>query len=622
MRIPLLFVKRYFNMNEKNKKDIDWFSGVILFLTLGVVPAIVRMSNVTTRPSELGVLRAAEKFSDAFGYYKMSILFVLAVLLAVYCLLDIDISTFKTKIKKPVVFLPMIFILLSLVSAILSPYKDVAFNGASERYEGFWMWAVYMMFFAVTMSYVDCKQHFNILMAGFVCGVLIVGGIGVGQAFGHDIYSTDFGAKFVLGNFYNPAKGMDKLTIRFDSVFSTLYNPNCMGIYTGMLCPFFLVASLFTPFKNKWKYVFAVMTVILLINLFGCDSVGGFLGFTVSLVFTGIVSLVYILKNGNKALKITVPIVIIVGIAVCGAVVFKGNSKIVQKLNIIQSAISNSNEIENPYFFENIELNGNKADLYTKEGIISLSVENDMPKVEVKSKADDAEIQVLNAKKVTVKEELRYYYTIPGLVESYILFDNNLLLFAGGDGKTSTTRFYFDTSNGSIQVLDQFGNAVDLNKEYPRVGFEGMERLGSNRGYIWSRSIPLIKKHIILGEGPDCFEFEFPHQDLKGKLQYLGNPNIILDKPHNFYLQVAINTGLISLLVLLALFVVYIVQTIKAVLTKKDDNFMLGLRLGAMSGVTGYLVAVMTTDSMIVVSPVFWILLGMGFALNKVNNLR
>ena len=35
-----------------------------------------------------------------------------------------------------------------------------------------------------------------------------------------------------------------------------------------------------------------------------------------------------------------------------------------------------------------------------------------------------------------------------------------------------------------------------------------------------------------------------------------------------------------------------------------------------MGGVIGYLVCVATTDSVVSVSPVFWILLGIGFAVN------
>ena len=44
-----------------------------------------------------------------------------------------------------------------------------------------------------------------------------------------------------------------------------------------------------------------------------------------------------------------------------------------------------------------------------------------------------------------------------------------------------------------------------------------MERLGSGRGYIWSRSIPLIKQAGFMGLGADTYPEYFPQNDFKGK---------------------------------------------------------------------------------------------------------
>ena len=91
-------------------------------------------------------------------------------------------------------------------------------------------------------------------------------------------------------------------------------------------------------------------------------------------------------------------------------------------------------------------------------------------------------------------------------------------------------------------------------------GFEGKEKLGSSRGYIWSRSLPLLKNTLFLGFGPDTFPVYFPQHDYFAKMIFLGNPYNIVDKPHNVYLQTAINTGLISLIALLAMFGIYLLD--------------------------------------------------------------
>lgn len=43
--------------------------------------------------------------------------------------------------------------------------------------------------------------------------------------------------------------------------------------------------------------------------------------------------------------------------------------------------------------------------------------------------------------------------------------------------------------------------------------FKGHERSLSGRGYIWGRTIPLLKKFLLWGSGPDTFTVKFPQTD-------------------------------------------------------------------------------------------------------------
>jgi O-antigen ligase len=174
-----------------------------------------------------------------------------------------------------------------------------------------------------------------------------------------------------------------------------------------------------------------------------------------------------------------------------------------------------------------------------------------------------------------------------------------------------TTSFIFAVDNGNVTLADKFGSAVT--EEAESFGFEGVERLGSNRGYIWSRSIPLLAKNIFIGQGTDCFAFAFPQNDVRAKLRFLSNPYVIVDKPHNMYLQTGINTGVISLVITLAVFVLFIWQSFSVV---KSKNYLLtAIRLGILGGCVAYMVAGLTTDSVVSVAPVFWVMLGTGFGL-------
>ncbi|MBR1736993.1 MAG: O-antigen ligase family protein, partial [Firmicutes bacterium] len=143
------------------------------------------------------------------------------------------------------------------------------------------------------------------------------------------------------------------------------------------------------------------------------------------------------------------------------------------------------------------------------------------------------------------------------------------------------------------------------------------ELLGTGRGYIWSRSIPVALDNIIIGAGPDTFALEFPQNDIIGKTRYFGNPYVMIDKPHSIYLQMAIQTGILSLIVFLGIIVLYCISTVKAV-TKKEN---IAYSLAFFCGATAYLISGLSTDSVVSVAPIFWVMLGCGFAVNEASEL-
>ena len=169
-------------------------------------------------------------------------------------------------------------------------------------------------------------------------------------------------------------------------------------------------------------------------------------------------------------------------------------------------------------------------------------------------------------------------------------------------------------ATGDIAVLDLRYKTVDLYQYVARVGFRGIERFASNRGYIWSRALPLALSNFLLGSGPDTFAVAFPQHDILGKVQSFGDPYMLVDKAHNFYIQTGVTTGLFSLAALLFIFIRYIAGCLKSLLSRKmRDLPQFALLLGLFAGICGYLVCSMSTDSTVSVAPLFWAALGMGF---------
>ena len=173
---------------------------------------------------------------------------------------------------------------------------------------------------------------------------------------------------------------------------------------------------------------------------------------------------------------------------------------------------------------------------------------------------------------------------------------------------------------------DKKFSLVGINKEIvgniekaESIGFVGQERLGSARGYIWSRIFPMLKKTIFIGHGPDVFSIEFPQNDYIGKIRAYGTPQMIVDKPHNMFLQIAVNTGVLSLLAVLVLWGFYIVQSLKLYFKNIDKSFVSITGSSIFMAICAYLAAGLFNDSTVGVASVFWVLLGLGFLCNGLN---
>lgn len=145
--------------------------------------------------------------------------------------------------------------------------------------------------------------------------------------------------------------------------------------------------------------------------------------------------------------------------------------------------------------------------------------------------------------------------------------------------------------------------------------FDGMEEFASKRGFIWARTIPLLKKHILLGSGADTFSIEFPQHDYVNFYNY-GYGKQLISKPHCWYLQIGIQTGLVSLLAVLAFYAIYFIQSIRLYSKKIEDFYPAQVGMAIFVGTIAYMVAGVTNDSSITVAPVFWGILGLGVTVN------
>ncbi|MEH6908539.1 O-antigen ligase family protein, partial [Neobacillus drentensis] len=113
------------------------------------------------------------------------------------------------------------------------------------------------------------------------------------------------------------------------------------------------------------------------------------------------------------------------------------------------------------------------------------------------------------------------------------------------------------------------------------------------------------------GSGPDTLEYVFPAK--KEELEkYFGTPNIIVDKAHNEYLQIAITLGVPALLTYLFLLFVILKRAFQAeIIAAENEKILL---TGLISSIVGYLIQAFFNISVVTVAPLFWSLLGITLA--------
>ena len=169
--------------------------------------------------------------------------------------------------------------------------------------------------------------------------------------------------------------------------------------------------------------------------------------------------------------------------------------------------------------------------------------------------------------------------------------------------------------DGTYMVYTIHGK-LDTLEKIPATGFKEHQHFGDKRGYIWSRTIPLLGQYVIAGSGPNTFTLVFPNNDYVGKTN-MNYDGVAVTKPHNMYLQTWVQTGLISLLAFLTCFVVYFVKSCRLYWKRKLETTQEKIGFALMVALLGYMVTGIANDSTVTVAPAFWGLLGLAMAVNE-----
>ena len=552
-----------------------YFAAFIVF----VVPLIVLLKKINVYDSAYFLFGPIEFTSDFFTYYKaMALQFGAVILLIGTVWLRWKETEKSWKLDLFEVIL-VSFAFVVILSFCFSQFKTVAWSGWIGRFEGTATWLSYVTFTFCIYNLVRTKKEANIIMGAFMLSTLVISIIGVFQFLGMDFYQTGLGERLILGSYYENFKGSIDIALEKGTVYGTLYNPNYIGSLVALAFPIGLY--LISETKSlQWRLIIGIILGLQLIILAGSKSTTGFVALTIGVV---VYFIMFIFQRGFQKKRIVTGVLIIIAliIGVSQTNLFQNQyDKLINSLTTVESEY-------NPFI--NVSYD---------EPVLTVTIDDGdkyhIEPVGYDIKVYDKDWNLLERQDLEDRHRFR-------LVNQYdFLVDK---IHSTGKINVSVTNKALD--KGQVMSFDlindtQFSLGYNLfteekiNNDVEVIKLSASERLFTNRGYIWNRSIPLIMNKPLLGYGADTYILNFPHMDLIGRPVIMTND--VVDKPHNIYIQILINFGFAGGILFFSL-VCY-------TLSKMRSSLLI-------ASIIGWLVVGIANDSVVFVTYMFFCMMGL-----------
>lgn len=593
---------------ERKKRNYnpqkETIGGLIpIFFIVTILPLIIKMYQYGSGLTDYEWFAApdtqtGDQIIDLFLAYKQWCFVIVAGIML--CILAVKSYLKSSYLRFIPTFIPLgIYALMALVSTLFSKYSDFGFSGMYEQFENVLCLLGYALVVYYVYMIVETEYGVQMVIGAITIGAGVMGLLGTLQAVGFDPIMT----KFVKSLYALSGYPLDQIELTFGKgrVYCTLYNPNYVGVYTALLIPFFVTLLLFSK-KLKQSLAYVAVIVMLGISMFGSESKAGLISLFVSAVFI----IIFMRKEIIKRWYIAAPVLVALAGAFIGVNALNGNAYI----NALQHAFETKTpEVKNLEAIVNEE---NDVAVTYKGNIARIQFKPEEAQVFVVTDDQGMQVQVdFNQEAGTYNlndERFQGIYLKKIEVEGLTYFTANI------DGRD--WNFAYVTEYGKYKLINLYGKFTDIDPK-ESFGFNGMEAFASGRGYIWSKTIPLLKDHILLGSGADSFIFEFPHSDYVGRANY-GFYDSIMSKPHSLYLQIGVQTGVVSLIAFIVFYLMYFIDSVKLYLKHDLDTFVSQAGVAVLVGTISYMISGISNDSSITVAPVYWVMAGLGIAINVI----
>lgn len=593
-------------MSKKNEHTVKQSNKVLLpiIIMMGFIPLIVHMYVYNCNLSQFEWFSAnADRQSDLFFAWKM-----IAIVAVAIVMIGILLYQALKKNKKMEFRLENSFYFLFLyamfvgMSALFSGYKYWVVRGTFELFEPVWVVFAYILLCYYTYQFVQNERQVKFILGAAGIGMTIVTLIGVFQYFKLDFFKTDFGKHLII----NPSWWSNLEALNFNMLegtsYTTLYNPNFLSFYFGMLVP--LLVCLFVASRKIWqKLLLAVAEILCLICLKGSGSDTGWMAIVIG---ASIIALV--LASRRKKIFYTV-----LGIGVTGMVLI---ILLGMKTDVgvrIKDSIVGTYHYNEQFALRSVETGEDNVMLDFRGNKLYLSYITDAEGNALSTVMDENGQEL----ELVLTDETNHYYVLSdsrfeGMgIQSVKLGENEVPAVAvWSDG----LNWNFVNLGGVYYYCNTAGKTV----EFPNVKNISLLREDalSSRGHIWNMTIPLLGKHVFMGSGANTYMFEYPQNDYLGQVYIYGGSSLQV-KAHCWYLQQWVETGLIGTLALLAFLGWYVIRSMRIYRRADLHESISWVGFGLFAAVLVYLIAAIANDSNVCTAPMFWGMLGLGLATNR-----
>lgn len=585
------------NRNQKNYMLLP------IIAVLGFVPLIVHMHQYDAGMESYDWFPTNSNIRvDLFMAWKSYAIMILAGIM----LLAIVVQAMKQQKEfrmENAFYLLLIYAIFVLMSGLSSQYKPQVFTGSYEIFQPVGVILGYLIICYYTYHNVDNEEKVKwvLLISGIGLGIMLI--IGISQLIGFDLFQTTAG-RFLISDVFH----WDKLdTIDFNmpkhTVYATLYNPDFLSFYFGLLTPLVMAAFVIVK-KPQYKILLGTVFIGCVLCLIGAGAAGGYLSFAIAVV-AGIYILLSRKKKAFRVGIIAAVIVTVAGILAC--IVTPLGTKMEQLFLGSQRSI-------NERLIKSIETADDGINFDMGERILHISYELNAENGQIEINFTDEEGTPIPNEIVATDNGVSYELqdtafgkcnAEPVVMEDAIAIHVNLDNLDWYFSKQAEGTYYYYNPFGKWEKMSAVKNSGLFRDDAM-----------SGRGNIWNLTIPQLGKHVFLGSGSNTFGFVYPQNDYVYKA-YQGLSTVLVAKAHNWFLQEWIENGLIATLCLFGFYIWYFLRSMLIYRHCDIHTDTAKIGFGIFVGTIGYMAAGIVSDSNVCTAPVFWVLMGLGMAINR-----